>query len=140
MGTVRARQPPSQHQPSLNMMVSNKCLVMILVSCLLLSLVLPAIEAAKTRRTKSGVRRNRARIANSRKAQARALRARQIARRRGKTGTDYADYEEYDAAASDVVEDDASTPSVDGMGDICEAVMFNKDGEAIMFQFTKNDC
>ena len=61
------------------MMVSNKCLVMILVSCLLLSLVLPAIEAAKTRRTKAGVRRNRARIANSRKAQARALRARQIA-------------------------------------------------------------
>ena len=83
-------------------------------------------------------RRNRARV-NARKSQARALRERQAARRRGKTGSDY-DYPDYDAEASDVVEDDSSTPSVDGMGDICEAVMFNKDGEAIMFQFIKNNC
>ena len=41
---------------------------------------------------------------------------------------------------AEVVEDDASTPSVDGFGDVCEAVMFNKDGETISFQFLKNKC
>ena len=41
---------------------------------------------------------------------------------------------------ADVVEDDAATPSVDGFGDVCEAVMFNKEGDVISFQFLKNKC
>ena len=45
------------------------------------------------------------------------------------------------AAAEDVeVEDDSSTPSIDGFGDVCEAVMFNKDGEVISFQYIRNNC
>ena len=45
-----------------------------------------------------------------------------------------------DMFEADVVEDDAATPSVDGFGDVCEAVMFNKEGDVISFQFLKNKC
>ena len=39
-----------------------------------------------------------------------------------------------------VVEDDSGAPEVPGMGKICEAVIFTKDGEVIDFKYVRNDC
>ena len=60
-------------------MQMNKALVMLLVSCLLLSLILPAIEAASTRRNRGRGRvssRGRKAVSARRRSQAKALRAR----------------------------------------------------------------
>ena len=58
----------------------NQCLVLVLVSCLILSLFVPALEAASYRRnrarSRAGSARSRAssRLSSARRAQARALR------------------------------------------------------------------
>merc|ERR1711974_67928 len=149
MGAVVAHQPTSRHFHQVLIlqilaMQMNKALVMLLVSCLLLSLILPAIEAASTRRARGRARpvssRNRKAVSSKRRSQARALRARN-ARRRGRTDLpDEITEENAVAFDAEVVEDDSATPSVDGFGDVCEAVMFNKDGDVISFQFLKNKC
>merc|ERR1719309_840443 len=133
----------------------NKPLVLLLVSCLLLSLLLPAIEAAVRRqqrgralrgragaRARSSLRsKARARLSQARRSQARALRearARNALRRRGgRTGEVTAADPPPDAV---VVEDDSNDMAVEGMGEICEMVAFTKNGDVIDFKFVKNDC
>jgi len=69
----------------------------------------------------------------------RNARARQAARRAGR--------EEFTAENPPpdaiVVEDDSEGPSIAGMegvGDICEAVIFTKDDKIIDFKYVKNNC
>jgi len=135
-------------------LIMSKPLVLILVTCLLISLILPAIEAAQRRqrgraalRGRNGARaraslraKTRARLSNARRSQARALRearARQANRARfGRTGEVTADNPPPDAI---VVEDD-SDMAVEGMGEICEMVVFTKNEDVIDFKFVKNNC
>merc|ERR1711881_84582 len=143
MGVVSHSVSKHLYLPQLLKMKMNKALVMLLVSCLLLSLLLPAIEAASTRRNRGRGRvssRGRKAVSARRRSQARALRARNARRRIRQDLPEEITEENADMFDAEVVEDDASTPSVDGFGDVCEAVMFNKDGETISFQFLKNKC
>jgi hypothetical protein len=121
----------------------NKCLVILLISCLIISLILPAIDAAATRRKQRG--RSKSRVSSARRSQAKALRAarqRQAARRQGRweEGEGVNEPLEYDD--SSVVEDEGAMPSVPGLdsANICEAVIFTKDEGVIDFKFVKNNC
>jgi hypothetical protein len=122
-------------------MTMNKTLVLLLVTCLLASLILPAVEAASYRRNRGRGRmsaRSRSRLSNARRSQARALRQarqRQAARRAGRQ-----EVSEANPPPDAIVVEDDSMASLPGMGEICEAVIFTKNEEVIDFKFIKNNC
>merc|ERR1712087_760728 len=121
----------------------NKGLCVLLVVCLVVSLIIPDIDAANIKKHRGRVSaktRSRSEIRRSKAKAIRQNRRRQSARRQGRWEEEPIN-EPLEAGSETVVEEEGGmdVPGPDPAS-ICEAVIFTKDAEVIDFKFIKNDC
>merc|ERR1711997_1447404 len=121
----------------------NKGLCVLLVVCLVVSLIIPDIDAAniKKHRGRVSATRSRSQIRRSKAKAIRQNRSRQSARRQGRWEEEPINEPLEEAGSETVVEEEGGmdVPGLDPSS-ICEAVIFTKDAEVIDFKFIKNDC